>query len=156
LRHPEDIERNTRLPVLGVIPLVKAKKGHESPLLALMPHVEARSGFAEAYRSVRTALQFSTREGAPRQIVISSTSAGEGKTTTALSLAINFAQAGKMTLLIDSDLRNPTLHKFLEIDNTRGLSNYLSGDLPALGVVRLTSIPNLYVMPAGPLAPNPV
>ena len=136
LRHPEDMERLTQLPVLGVIPLVKPKKGQESPLLAMMSHEDARSGFAEAYRSVRTALQFSTRDGAPRQIVVTSTSAGEGKTTTALSLAINFAQTGKLTLLIDADLRNPTLHKNLGIDNSRGLSNYLSSDMPALGVVR--------------------
>ena len=156
LRHPEDMERLTKLPVLGVIPLVKGKKGHESPLLAMTSHVDARSGFAEAYRSVRTALQFATREGAPRQVVVTSTSAGEGKTTTALSLAINFAQAGKITLVIDSDLRNPTLHKYLGVENTRGLSNYLSSDMPALGVVRLTSVPNLYVIPAGPLPPNPV
>jgi polysaccharide biosynthesis transport protein len=156
LRYPEDMERLTHLPVLGVIPLVKARKGQESPLVAMMSHDDARSGFAEAYRSVRTALQFSTREGAPRQIVITSTSAAEGKTTTALSLAINFAQTGKLTLLIDADLRNPTLHKALGIDNSRGLSNYLSSDMPALGVVRLTSIPNLYVIPAGPLPPNPV
>lgn len=156
LRHPEDMEKLTRLPVLGVIPLVKSKKGSESPLLAMMPHVDARSGFAEAYRSVRTALQFATREGAPKQVVVTSTSAGEGKTTTALSLAINFAQTRKLTLLIDSDLRNPTLHKFLGVDNNVGLSNYLSSDMPALGAVRLTKVPNLYVIPAGPLPPNPV
>src|SRR6185295_4787667 len=156
LRHPEDMERLTQLPVLGVIPLVKPRKGQENPLLAMMSHHDARSGFAEAYRSVRTALQFSTRQGAPRQLMVTSTSAGEGKTTTALSIAINFAQTGKLTLLIDSDLRNPTLHKYLGIDNSRGLSNYLSSEMPALGVVRLTPVPNLYVIPAGPLPPNPV
>lgn len=157
LRHPEDMEKLTQLPVLGVIPLVKPRKGQDKlPMLPMMAHEDARSGFAEAYRSVRTALQFSTRDGAPRQLMVTSTSAGEGKTTTALSLAINFAQTGKLTLLIDADLRNPMLHKNLGIDNTRGLSNYLSSDMPALGVVRLTPIPNLYVIPAGPLPPNPV
>ena len=156
LRHPEDMERLTQLPVLGIIPLVKPRKGQEAPLLAMMAHEEARSSFAEAYRSVRTALQFSTRAGAPRQLMVTSTSAHEGKTTTALSLAINFAQTGKLTLLVDADLRNPTLHKFLGIDNSRGLSNYLSSEMPALGVVRLTPVPNLYVIPAGPLPPNPV
>jgi capsular exopolysaccharide synthesis family protein len=105
---------------------------------------------------VRTALQFSTREGAPRQIVVTSTLAQEGKSTSALALAINFAQTGRSVLLIDADLRNPSLHKFLGVDNSRGLSNYLSSDLPALGVVRTTTIPNLYVIPAGPLPPNPV
>ncbi len=156
LRAPEDMERVTHLPVLGVIPLIKAKKGRDVIALALTSHSDVRSSFAEAYRSVRTALQFSTREGAPRQIVVTSTTAKEGKSTSALALAINFAQTGRSVLLIDADLRSPSLHKFLGVDNSRGLSNYLSSDLPALGVVRTTTIPNLYVIPAGPQPPNPV
>jgi capsular exopolysaccharide synthesis family protein len=156
LRTPEDMERLTHLPVLGVIPLMKTRKAKDETVLGLISHLDARSSFAEAYRSVRTALQFSTREGAPRQIVITSTSAQEGKSTTALALAINFAQTGRSVLLIDADLRNPSVHKFIGTDNSRGLSNYLSSDLPALGVVRTTTIPNLYVIPAGPLPPNPV
>jgi len=150
------MERITHLAVLGVIPLIKAKKGQDVAALALTSHSDARSSFAEAYRSVRTALQFSTREGAPRQIVVTSTTAQEGKSTSALALAINFAQTGRSVLLIDADLRNPSLHKHIGVDNSRGLSNYLSSDLPALGVVRTTTIPNLYVIPAGPQPPNPV
>jgi len=156
MQRPDDMERIAHLPVLGVIPLVKTKKSDRDVPLALQAHMDARSTFAEAYRSVRTALQFSTREGAPRQLVVTSTGAAEGKSTTALALAINFAQIGHSTLLIDADLRNPSLHAMLGLDNSRGLSNYLSGDIPALGVVRITSIPNLYVIPAGPLPPNPV
>ena len=156
LRTPEDMERVTHLPVLGVIPLIKLKKGQDVAALALTSHLDARSSFAEAYRSVRTALQFSTREGAPRQIVVTSTTAQEGKSTSALALAINFAQTGRSVLLIDADLRNPSLHKDIGVDNSRGLSNYLSSDLPALSVVRTTTIPNLYVIPAGPQPPNPV
>ena len=156
MQHPEDMERIAHLPVLGVIPMVKARRGQTTMVLGLLSHLDARSAFAEAYRSVRTALQFSTREGAPRQIVVTSTTAKEGKSTTALSLAINFAQAGQPVLLIDADLRNPSLHTLLGVDNSRGLSNYLSSDLPALGVVRVTEIPNLYLIPAGPLPPNPV
>ncbi|MBK8742073.1 MAG: CpsD/CapB family tyrosine-protein kinase [Betaproteobacteria bacterium] len=117
---------------------------------------DIRSSFAEAYRSVRTALQFSTRDGAPRRFIVTSTSAGDGKSTTALSLAINFSQTGRPVLLIDGDLRNPSLHKSLGTDNTRGLSNYLSGDLPVLAGVRTTAIPNLFLIPTGPLPPNPV
>ena len=122
----------------------------------MLSHLDARSTFAEAYRSVRTALQFSTREGAPRQIVVTSTTSKEGKSTSAVSLAINFAQAGQQVLLIDADLRNPSLHTLLGVDNSRGLSNYLSSDLPALSVVRTTTVPNLFFIPAGPLPPNPV
>jgi capsular exopolysaccharide synthesis family protein len=156
LRHPEDMERCTHLPVLGVIPLVKTKKGDPAAVVAMLAHLDQRSGLAEAYRSVRTALQFSTREGAPQQIVITSTTAKEGKSTSALALAINFAQTGRPVLLIDADLRNPSLHRFLEVDNSRGLSNYLSSHLPALSVVRPTSVSNLYLIPAGPIPPNPV
>ncbi|MCC6869676.1 MAG: polysaccharide biosynthesis tyrosine autokinase [Burkholderiales bacterium] len=156
MQRPDDMERIARLPVLGVIPLVKIRKASREPPLALQAHSDARSTFAEAYRSMRTALQFSTREGAPHQLVVTSTGTGEGKSTTALALAINFAQIGRTTLLIDADLRNPSLHSMLGVDNSRGLSNYLSSDLPALGVVRVTSIPNLYVIPAGPVPPNPV
>ncbi len=156
MQHPEDMERISHLAVLGVIPMVKPGRGQKDMVPALLSRNDARSAFAEAYRSVRTALQFSTREGAPRQIVVTSTTAKEGKSTTALSLAINFAQADQPVLLIDADLRNPMLHTLLGLDNSRGLSNYLSGDMPALGVVRVTEIPNLYVIPAGPLPPNPV
>lgn len=156
MQRPDDMERVAHLPVLGVIPVVRTKKSERDKPIALQAHMDARSTFAEAYRSVRTALQFSTRDGAPRQLVVTSACAAEGKSTTALALAINFAQIGQSTLLIDADLRNPSLHSMLGIDNSRGLSNYLSGDLPALGVVRITAIPNLYVIPAGPLPPNPV
>ena len=156
MQHPEEMERVAHLPVLGVVPLVKLRRGQAATAPALLSHFEARSAFAEAYRSVRTALQFSTREGAPRQLVVTSTTAKEGKSTTALSLAINFAQAGQPVLLIDADLRNPALHTLLDLDGSRGLSNYLSGEMPALGVVRVTAVPNLYVIPAGPPPPNPV
>ena len=105
---------------------------------------------------MRTALQFSTPTGAPRRLVVTSTSKDEGKSTTELSLAINFAQMGKPVLIIDADLRNPVLHKKLGVENSRGLSNYLSGNLGALEVAHPTSIPNLFVMTTGPLPPNPV
>ncbi|MFO1316212.1 MAG: polysaccharide biosynthesis tyrosine autokinase [Burkholderiales bacterium] len=156
MQQPDDMERVAHLPVLGVIPRIKPGKGSTTDALAMLSHLDARSAFAEAYRSVRTALQFSTREGAPRQFVVTSTTAKEGKSTSAVALAINFAQAGQSVLLIDADLRNPSLHTLLGVDNSRGLSNFLSSELPALSVVRTTSVPNLYVIPAGPLPPNPV
>ena len=124
--------------------------------IGLMPHEDPGSNFSEAYRSVRTALQFSTPNGAPRKLVVTSSSKSEGKSTTALALAINFAQMGKPVLIIDADLRNPVMHKLLKIDNARGLSNYLSSNIGALEVTHRTGIPNLFVMTTGPLPPNPV
>ena len=156
IRMPEDMEQLTQLPVLGVVPKLQHPKSGEGRSLGLLAHDDVRSTFAEAYRSVRTALQFSTRDGAPRVFMVTSTAQGEGKTTTALALAINSAQTGRPVLLIDSDMRHPAVHKALGIDNSRGLSNYLSSDVPPLGVVRTTHIPNFFVIPAGPMPPNPV
>jgi len=138
------------------VPKLKGMDLQKAGTVALSPHADPNSAFAEAYRSVRTALQFSTASGAPRRLVITSSSKEEGKSTTALALAINFAQMGKPVLIIDADLRNPVLHKLLKIDNARGLSNYLSGNIRPMEVIHKTDIPNLFVMTTGPLPPNPV
>lgn len=155
IRFADDVERETGAAVLGVIPKAKSPEGARVKI-ELSPHDDPTSPFAEAYRSVRTALQFSTPTGAPRRLVITSSSKGEGKSTTALSLAINFAQMGKPVLIIDADLRNPVLHKLIGIENSRGLSNYLSSNMGPLEAVHRTLIPNLFVMTTGPLPPNPV
>ncbi len=156
IRFVEDVERETGAPVLGVVPKLKPAEAGTSKQLGLSPHMDPTSAFSEAYRSVRTALQFSTASGAPRRMVVTSSSKDEGKSTTALALAINFAQMGKPVLLIDADLRNPVLHKQLGVDNSRGLSNYLAGSVAPLEVVHRTEVPNLFVMTTGPLPPNPV
>jgi succinoglycan biosynthesis transport protein ExoP len=155
IRFADDVERETGTPVLGVVPNMKSlEPGMDR--IGLGPHLDPTSPFAEAYRSVRSALQFSTDHGAPRRLVVTSSSKNEGKSTTALALAINFAQMGKPILLIDADLRNPVLHKLLRIDNAHGLSNCLSSDIKPLSVIHRTEVPNLFVMTTGPLPPNPV
>ncbi len=156
IRLPEDVERETGAAVLGVVPLLKGKEATRFPQVALSPHSDPSSAIAESYRSVRTSLQFSTAHGAPRRLVVTSSSQGEGKSTTAMSLAINFGEMGKPVLIIDADLRAPILHKILNVENSRGLSNYLAGDVKPLEVIRRTTIPNLFVLTTGPLPPNPV
>ena len=155
IRFVEDVERETGAPVLGVVPRLKGAEASRTNL-AISSHADPNSAFAEAYRSVRTALQFSTASGAPRRLVVTSSSKDEGKSTTALALAINFAQMGKPVLIIDADLRNPVMHKLLKVENSRGLSNYLAGSLGPLEVIHRTEVPNLFVMTTGPLPPNPV
>jgi polysaccharide biosynthesis transport protein len=155
IRFADDVERETGAAVLGVVPKLKVVESNRGGI-AMGPHLDPTSAFSESYRSVRTALQFSTPSGAPRRLVVTSSSKNEGKSTTALALAINFAQMGKPVLLIDADLRNPVLHKLLKIENSRGLSNYLSSNTTVLQMVQKTQIPNLYVMTTGPLPPNPV
>ncbi|MFY8205678.1 MAG: GumC family protein, partial [Arenimonas sp.] len=149
LKNSEDIEKRLSLAVLGVIP--KLKEGQS--LDAVMADV--RSAFAEAYRSVRTALQFATATGTPRSLLITSASPSEGKTTAAVTIARNFSQIGKRVLLIDSDMRKPSMHKKMGIDNELGLSNYLAGATPLESVIRETDYPGLFVVTTGPLPPNP-
>jgi capsular exopolysaccharide synthesis family protein len=111
---------------------------------------------AEAYRSLRTALIFATSEGAPRLLHFTSASANEGKTTSACSTAITFAQTGSKVLLIDCDLRNPSLHKAFGLPNGEGLTNFLTGASDPASVAIPTQVSRLFVIPSGPIPPNPV
>lgn len=122
---------------------------------ALISHSEPTSAMAEAFRSMRTALMFSTAEGAPKVMQFTSINANEGKTTTAVNMAINFTQTGGNVLLIDGDLRDPSLHKIFHRPNDKGLTNYLSGDVNPADVTQNTGIKGLFLMTAGPVPPNP-
>src|SRR5262249_4601855 len=144
---PEEVEEQLGMAVLGIIPLsdgnvIAQVTGSANPM-------------AEAFRSFRTALQFTTDQGAPKSITITSSQPGEGKSTTAFALAVNFAQLGMKVLLIDADLRNPSQHRNLKRNNGVGLANYLAGGATPEGLFQETDIEGLYFIPSGPLPPNP-
>lgn len=149
IKSPEDVERVLGLSVIGVVPKLKP------PMTPSRAIEDPRSAFAEAYRSVRTALQFATDAGVPRCLLITSATPSEGKSTTALTLARNFAQLGKRVLLIDADLRNPSLHRELGLDNGAGLSNILAGANKPNDVLQATGTAQLMFIASGPLPPNP-
>lgn len=149
LASPDDVENKLNISVLGVIPLLD--KG-QSPIQALE---DIRSPFSEAYYSLRTALQFSTPNGAPGSILVTSSRPAEGKSTTAYAIALNLARIGKKVLLIDGDLRNPSMHRLMGVDNHEGVSNYLAGSQTIESVTRTTRWENLSFVPCGPLPPNP-
>ncbi|CAH9018320.1 GumC family protein [Candidatus Nitrosacidococcus sp. I8] len=155
LKHSEEIEKALGLHTLGIIPLINTKELPEGQSLALINILDKRSALAESYRSLRTALQFATPTGAPKKLQMTSTSQGEGKSTSAVSLAIHFAQAGQKTLIIDGDLRNPSLHRIFEMDNSTGLTNYLAGNFSPAEISQGTIVPNLFVITSGPLPPDP-
>lgn len=151
LKTPDDIEQKLRLAVLGIIPKLGPKQNLQEVA------IDPRSAFSEAYRSVRTALQFSTDHGVPRTLLVTSAGPGEGKSTTALALARNFAQLGKRVLLIEADLRNPSLHRTLGLQGQGvGLSNLLAGAATlADSTLDAGDDGHLKVILAGPLPPNP-
>jgi capsular exopolysaccharide synthesis family protein len=148
IKVPEDIQEKLGLPVLGGIPSLPAGVSTKVAL------ADPRSALSEAYYSVRTALQFSAAEGLPKSLLITSARPTEGKTTTALALARNFARLGGSVLLIDCDLRNPSLHRELGEERATGLTNYLVGASELAPLLQPIE-DHLTFLPAGPLAPNP-
>jgi capsular exopolysaccharide synthesis family protein len=148
VKTPEDITRKLKLPFLGLVPSVKT----DGPLLltAKVPYE-----FGEAFRSLRTSLVFSSEGEATRVVVVTSAQPLEGKTTTACNLAAALSCGGARVLLIDADMRRPSVHRALGLDNGRGLSDLLTGQAPLTGVVQRLAEPDLWVMTAGRTPPNP-
>ena len=148
VKTPEDITRRLKLPFLGLVPAVK---GNDHPLLSQeVPHE-----FGEAFRALRTSLVFSSGSEGTRVIALTSAQPLEGKTTTACNMAIALAYGGSRVLLIDADMRRPSVSRTLGIENTIGLSHLLTGQATARQTIRKTGVQNLWVMTAGVTPPNP-
>lgn len=143
----EEVERIAGLSMLGVIPRV-TDAGAEQELR------NPRSPLAESYRSLCTSLQFATDHGLPKILSITSSGPGEGKSLTSLAIAQHFSRMGLKVLIVDADLRNPSLHKKMQLENSIGLSNYLTGSCQPPDAFQKSDHPNLAVMASGPLPPN--
>ncbi len=165
----EDLER-IGLTVLGTIPVVhtdqivrRLKKEGRSFSEADLHRVEAKlitrfspkSPVSEAYRSLRTNIQFADIDKPKRVLLMTSSASKEGKSTTAVNLAITLAQMGSRVLLVDSDLRRPSVHNFFGMEKTYGLTNLLIGSLSFDDVIKRTEVENLDVITAGDIPPNP-
>jgi len=148
VQSPEEVERLSGLPTLGVIPDVGKTGDAQQELL------NPRSAMAEAYRSLCTALQFSTDEGLPKSLLVTSAVPAEGKSITALAIARHFANMGLRVLIVDADMRNPSMHEKLGLANSIGLSNYLTGGMSPPEVFQATDIEKLTFMATGPLPAN--
>jgi capsular exopolysaccharide synthesis family protein len=147
IKTPDDVREKLHLASLGVIP---RKQGQASLAEELK---DQGSAVSEAYFSLRTSLQFSTDSGTPKSLLITSTRAAEGKSSTTLALSQNFARLGNRVLLIDADLRKPAFTTGSE--PTEGLSKLITNQDPLSAHVLKTQFENLWLVPCGPLPPNP-
>ena len=166
VRTSDDITRHLGLPTLALIPhylhsdkkkLLAAANGNGVPASAALITMEERhSPMAEAYRHLRTSLLFSSAGKPPQTILVTSSQPSEGKTTTAINTAITLAQSDVDVVIIDCDLRRPRLHSHFGLENTSGLTNYLSGDKNTENLMRTYGdLPRLKVITSGPIPPNP-
>ena len=171
IRTIEDIERLVDRPVLGMIPMVKLRgrdgvrrrkrpKVVENPEHSISHYsaIHTSSAVSEAFRSLRTSLSFSTAEGMPRVMMVTSSMVGEGKTTNAINLATVLAQNGSRVLLIDADLRKPRVHREFNRPRSPGLTNRIANvetSSEENGSICPTHAAGLFIMPAGHTTPNP-
>jgi len=155
VRNPEELERATRLTSFGMVPFRALSKGNEvnKGSFDLLAAETPDDPMAEAFRSVRTSLMFSTPEGIPKTLLVTSATAGEGKSTTICNLATVIAQNNLRVLLVDCDLRKPRLHRTFEMPSSPGLSEALVGNESR--IVRQTRVPGLSFVPSGTPPPNP-
>ncbi len=165
VRTPEQAQVISSLPSLGMIPLgsligevgaTRLTVAASREAVELVTQARPQSQMAESYRALRTSLLLSTSGAPPKVILITSALPQEGKTTTSLNTAIVLAQKGSRVLLIDADLRRPSVHKALKLGPRTGLSNVLTGSAQLhQATVRSTLVPTLFVLPAGTPPPNP-
>jgi succinoglycan biosynthesis transport protein ExoP len=171
LKAPEDVELLLATPALALIP----SESHTGMTLLLLPNGAKKPGSngnghrpghalsaggmtarSEAYRALRTSVLLSTPSQPPQTMLITSSTGSEGKTTTAVNLALALAQCDSPVVLIDCDLRRPSAARILNIPNRKGMSTYLTGNNKADDVIQqYTAEPNLWIIPSGPIPPNP-
>src|SRR6266481_2304247 len=160
LKTPEDVEALIAAPALAQIPaqnqrLLPGHAGGNGTANVAMLQETKNSAITEAYRALRTSILPSAASRAPRSLLVSSANAGEGKTSTAVNLALALAQCGSSVLLVDCDRRRPYVARMLNIENQRGMSTFLTGNDKIDDVLQQTQQENLLVIPSGPSPPNP-
>lgn len=152
IKTPEHILEDTNLSTLGAIAIINGNSHAER----LITQTHPRDPISEAFRVLRTNLSFSAVDGGLKSVLISSSSPGEGKSTTAANLAVVMAQTGKDVILIDADLRRPTQHKIFNVSNSKGLTTaILDNEAPLNFHLQTTRVQGVSILTSGPIPPNP-
>lgn len=179
VKGPDDVEKLAGLPSLGIIPFLPLDaKGKDLSVVLKKRYSYGKDGAREAeisakvksielinhsfpdipisedYRTIRTSILLSN-ENPPKTILFTSAVSQEGKTASVVNMAVSFAQLSENVLVVETDLRKPRLHRIFDIRNNKGLSGFLTGSLPLKEAIQKTSIDNIWVLPSGPLPPNP-
>ncbi|MDH5713969.1 MAG: polysaccharide biosynthesis tyrosine autokinase [Candidatus Aminicenantes bacterium] len=173
LKNKKDVEIYLNLPTLAIIASLDGLKtskaykygyrfyygikgSEEMPKsIEKITQTNPMSSISEAYRSMRTSLLLSSPESPPQVILITSSQPSEGKTITSVNLAITFTHLDKRVLLLEGDLRKPKLARIFNLNKDPGLTSFLTQDIDIVTIIKRTNIANLYVIPSGPLPPNP-
>ena len=145
----EDVERLSGLPTLGVVPTIREEQGR------LLSGQDALSPITESYRSLRTAIHFMSVDTPLRSFLVTSSHSGEGKSVTSVNLAMAMALEGRQVILVDADLRRPSLHRMLSLKDAPGLSSVLAGQATLEEALQQTDVEGLQLLTSGPLPPNP-
>jgi tyrosine-protein kinase Etk/Wzc len=170
IKNPEELER-LGFPILATIPVissdevvkkVQSQNGDSEQLIQakqietrLVTHFDPKSPVSEAYRTLRTNIQFKNKKNKQLVALITSSAPKEGKSTTVANLAITMAQMGSKTVLIDTDLRRPVIHSIFSMKKDYGVTKFLIGSSELKDIIQKTFVNNLSVIPSGPLPPNP-
>ncbi len=151
IRNENDIKQLSHLPLLGSIPTIKSTSKKGTLLFT------NRSALTEAFRTLRTNLTYAVGNNPPESILITSSAENEGKSTTALNLATAYARMGKNVLLIDGDMRKPSIgEEYFHAKNKLGLTDYLKNKASLIDITKSTDMPRLYIIPVGSIPSNPV
>jgi len=148
IRDPGQVSAITGLPLLGVIPATDTRDD------VIEEVQDPKSTISEAYLTVRSNLAFSTNKGIPRTLMVTSTRPAEGKSTSGLAIASVLARTGKKVLMIDADMRSPSAHVLLEVENKEGFSSVLAGQGDPFAMIQETAFPNLFLLTAGRTPPS--
>ena len=160
LKEEEDVENVLQLPFLGLVPTVTLPSGKaddraidsERDLFAAR---NTRSSQAEAFRAIRTNLLFMSTGRKLKRVMVTSSAPQEGKSMTCIGIGSAMASAGQRVLIVDTDMRRPRLHRSMGVANEQGVSTVLLGETTIENAIKSTEVPGLYLMPCGPVPPNP-